>query len=916
MSELNPLTLGDTPDDYVENPDGSVDVPEADLEPKSPEDSGFYDNLADQIDSKVLNDISTNLIDLIEKDQQARKKRDEQYEEGIRRTGLGNDAPGGATFAGASKVVHPVMAEACIDFASSAIKELFPPSGPVKTEHVGIVSREQSERGERKKELMNWQLTTQMPEYYDELEQLLSQMPLGGAQYLKLRFDEALRRPIAEFVPIDEILVPYAASSFYMAQRMTHRQLITEKTFEDRIDSDFYRDIESLTDVGSMAPDQTASAAASDKVEGKSETAYNEDGLRAILEVYTWLEIDDDPLADSRKTPYIIHMDEFSKKVLAVYRNWDDQDETYEKLDWVVEWKFIPWRGAHGIGLPHLIGGLSAALTGALRALLDSAHINNAPSMLKLKGARGSVGTNKQVNITEVTEVEAPPNTDDIRKIAMPMPFNQPSPVLFQLLGFLTDAAKGVVSTAEEKISEAGNQMPVGTAMALIEQGSKVFSAIHGRLHRSQAKTLEILHRINSKWLDEESQQQKLGKVLATREDFTGSMDVIPASDPNIFSETQRYAQIQAVLQMSQDPSVQWNKTNIYKRMLQLMHVAQPDELLPVQLDPVTADPITEDDAGLKGTRLKADINQDHLAHIEAHLSTLSAPWIITNPMIPPQIIQGILGHINEHILMLQSETVAKMAHGMLLQAQAEGTPATPEQMTGAAIRQAQQVLGPKLQPVMQQIGMLQQELQKRTPPPQMPPEVQASLQIAQMDIQRKTQYDQATLQAKQAEMQANQQRDVAEQAMKQAQAQFEQQQTVSQQRFEQFMAAQQQAADARAIEMANQVELIRNEQDNKQHQMTELLKNHEDNQTQMFIEQMKQQLATLPAMQAAPSAETGPDLNPQLQQMQMYLDQLGKQQTNDALATVVQGLQATIEHLGRPKMIVRDAQGKAQGIQ
>lgn len=896
--EFDPRILGDVPDNFIENEDGSVTV-EDDFDTPVDNASDFYSNLADTLDSFVLGAVSSELIELVDKDKQAREKRDKQYEEGIRRTGLGNDAPGGAEFDGASRVVHPVMAEACVDFASSSIKELFPPSGPVKADHVGLVSKEQAERGARKTELMNWQLTKQIPEYYDELEQLLSQLPLGGAQYMKIRPDEKLKRPVVEFLPIDEILLPYSATSFYTSQRVTHRQLITRSTFDERVELGFYREVETLAAIiDGETPEQTAAALATDKVEGATDTAYNEDGLRAVLEMYVWRSFDGDGITAGEHAPYVIHIDEHTEKVLAIYRNWDEQDPTFEKLDWIVEWKFIPWRGAYGIGLPHLIGGLSAGLTGALRALLDAAHINNSPSMLKMKGARGSVGGNTQVQVTEITEIECPPNVDDIRKIAMPMPFNQPSPVLFQLLGFLQEAAKGVVSTAEEKISEAGNNMPVGTAMALIEQGSKVFSAIHARMHRSQAKTLEILHRINAKWLDEEQQMQKLGKVVATREDFVGSLDVIPASDPHIFSETQRYAQIQGVLQMAQDPSVPWNRAAIYRRMLDQMRVQQPEELLPIPPEPVTADPLTEDALLLEGKPVKGSPEQDHLAHIQAHLTTASLPWILSNPLVAPQIVQGLLAHVNEHIMLLQSVTTTEAAKHLMVQAQMAGLPVTPDQVSPIAIQQAGQMMAPKLQPIMQQIGAVQQQLQQRMPPPPMPPEIQATLKIAEMENQRKTQLDQATLQNKQTEQQATQQLEAAQFAMEQAQAQFEQQQQLAQQRFEQFMAVQEQSANVRAEEMSKQVELIRNQQDNHQHQMTELLKNHEDNQTQVFIERMKQELAPVIEGQTVRPVEAsgGSNTGAQLQQVQMMLDQLGRQQTDDALGTIMNDLRATIE--------------------
>ena len=846
--EFNPLTLGDTPEQYVENEDGSVDISIVGETPVSQTADQFDMNLVEVMDFGYL---GGELVEVIEIDMQSREKRDKQYEEGIRRTGLGDDAPGGAQFSGASKVVHPVMAEACVDFQSSTIKELFPPSGPVKTKYVGDMSRAQTERGKRKAEFMNWQLTTEMPEYYDELEQLLSQLPLGGAQYLKVRYDSDKGRPVAEFVPIDEVLVPYAATSFYTASRVTHRQLITRQMYEDRVASGLYFEARPLA-AEPESPDQTASSQATDKVEGVEETSYNEDGLRAILEVYTWRKFEDDPITGGELAPYIIHVDEHTETVLGVYRNWDEQDVTFSKLDWLVEWKFIPWRGAYGIGLPHLIGGLSAALTGALRALLDSAHINNAPSMLKLKTGR-TVGSNTSVNITEVTEIEAPPNTNDIRAIAMPMPFNQPSPVLFQLLGFLSDAAKGVVTTAEEKIADAGNQMPVGTAMALIEQGSKVFSAIHSRLHRSQSKVLEILHRINSKYVNEDSQRVKLGKVLATAEDFLGSMDVVPASDPNVFSEAQRYAQMQALLQMSQDPRVQWNVAEIYQRMLELMKVPQADKLLPKIQEPLTADPLVESNYIVQGKPVKPEVEQDHMAHMVGHLAFLEAPWIIQNPILPPQVCQTLMAHVNEHLMMYQAVMMGQNVStatksGIMAEA---GMQMGEEALIARTMAETVQQLGEALKPIMAKIGQLQQMVAQKQPPAQMPPEVQASLQIAQMDTQRKAEYDKGMLQIKQQELQQKQQSESASLQMEQQATQFRQMMEENAQRFDQMLRQAEQQAAARNELMSQQISLLINQQDNRQHQVTELLKNREDNQTALVIEEMKQHSQRMDAVDA-----------------------------------------------------------------
>ena len=414
-----------------ELPDGSAIVRLDDL--KGPEDNpDFYENLAEKFDANDLSSVALKYLDLIEKDKDAREERDKQYEEGLRRTGLGHDAPGGAQFQGASKVVHPVMAEACVDFAARAIKELFPADGPVKTKILGEVSEEKVERAERKRDYMNWQLTEQIEEYRDEQEQMLTQLPLGGSQYLKLWYDENKRRPCAEFVPIDNIYLPFAAANFYTAERVTEVQDITQETFELRVNAGLYTDI--MAYKPSEMPDESKPEKANNKIEGRSSKAENIDGIRRVFHIQTWMEWEDDEFSSGERAPYILMIDENDRSVVGLYRNWEDGDDTLAKLDWIIEFKFIPWRGAYAIGLPHLIGGLSAALTGALRALLDSAHINTAPTMLKLKGAKIS-GQSTTIEPTQVAEIEGAPGVDDVRKIAMPVPFNQPSPVLFQLLG-------------------------------------------------------------------------------------------------------------------------------------------------------------------------------------------------------------------------------------------------------------------------------------------------------------------------------------------------------------------------------------------------------------------------------------------------------------------------------------------------
>jgi hypothetical protein len=933
-------------EEMIELDDGSAEFP--DLEAvESVQQTEFLANLAEVFDPQESRDLAGDLCELIEKDRESRKKRDEQYEEGLRRSGLGNDAPGGAEFEGASKVVHPVLAEACVDFSARAIKELFPATGPVRRQQfTDALPPDVIERADRKVEYMNWQLTTQMQEYRPSLEQLLTQLPMGGSQFQKFWYDDRFKRPRVEFVPVDEILLPYSATCFYTATRATHRQLINKYEFAERVKSGLYRDI-FLGSSGST-PDQSDTAKANEKIEGKEDAGYNEDGLRAILEVYTWQSIPEDELSQGAYAPYIITIDEDTEECLAIYRNWSENDPLLAKLDWIVEWVFIPWRGAYGIGLPHLIGGLSAALTGALRALLDSAHINNAATMLKLRSGR-VVGQNTSVSVTQVCDIEGPAGIDDIRKLAMPMPFNPPSPVLANLMTELYGLAKGVVATADEKINQIGDRTPVGTTMSLIEQGSVTYSAIHSRLHGSQKKALEILHRIDATFLPAADPQNPNPGVI-TKELFQGSTDVIPVSDPSIFSEAQRFAQTQAMVQMAADQSVQWNKIALYKRALKQMRVDNPDEILPPIPQPVTADASTENTAAMSGSQLQANPQQDHYSHIIGHLTFISSPIQLQNPLASGQGLMNIANHIGQHIQMMESAMTMQTAQQLmqslmqayqtqmqsLQAAQMQGISVigqgpmqpAPDQVMAQAITQVQQQLAQQLGPVLQQLTQVMPEIQKKVPQPPMPPEIQASLQIAQMENDRKTKMDQATLANKQSEQQIDQQLESAKLQMDQQQQQFDQMVEKITLQSDRALESQKLAMDAQAQSIENQlrmqndqlvqeVELIKNKADNDQKQMTELLKNRDDNETKKIIEQMKAELTTFAQSQAPKEGEAKPsaDFTPQLQQMTDMLGQIRDEKLNTSLSTIMESLHATMAHMSAPTELVRGPDGKAVGM-
>ena len=638
-------------DDGVEDTDdGGAIVTLDEDESEQAKSPDFYKNLAEEMPEPDLDKLASQFLELVDRDREARKKRDEQYEEGLRRTGLGNDAPGGAQFQGASKVVHPMMTEACVDFAARAMKELMPAGGPAKDFIPGELTMARVKKAHRKTAFMNWQLTVQAPEFRAEIEQLLTQVPLGGAQYLKMSWDEHRNRPGFLFVAIDDMYLPFAATNFYSAQRRTHVQYLTQLDYKQRVRSGMYRDVDVVP--ASADPDFSEAAKANDKIEGRSETSYNEDGLRTVYEIYAIASLegqDADADVDVEPAPYILTIDKLSRKVLSIYRNWDELDETKEELQWFVEFPFVPWRGAYPIGLPHMIGGISAAATGALRALLDSAHISNSQTMLKLKGGtRG--GQTLEVQPTQVLEIEGGLNVDDVRKLAMPLPYNPPSGVLLQLLGVLVDAGKGVVRTTLDDMADQNANTPVGTTLARVEQGMVVFSAIHGRLHDAMGRVLRILHRLNGMYLDDEDVEAELGEELATRKDFEGPLDVVPVSDPNIFSEAQRYAQIQAIAQRAAAVPQLYNARKVEERILDTMKVPNAKDLLAPALEPHAQNAVNENVKATMGKPIVAFPEQDHIAHLKTHLSYMMNPALGMNPLIAPAYIPAMLAHIKEHI--------------------------------------------------------------------------------------------------------------------------------------------------------------------------------------------------------------------------------------------------------------------------
>jgi chaperonin GroES len=731
-------------EDYSEvedTEDGGAIIREKENDEDAQKNQAHFANIVDDVDQSMLVEATTDLLEKIDKDKEARSKRDKQYEEGLRRTGLGDDAPGGAQFTGANKVVHPMLIEACVDFSARVMKEIFPPSGPVKSKIQGEKNKEKVDKAERKAAFMNWQTTEQMTEFRGELEQLSTQLPLGGGQYLKMMWNPQHRRPAAEFIPIDDVYLPFAATNFYSAERKTHVQYVTKMEYMRRVKSGMYRDV----DVGTASePEYSKSTQANDKIEGRKESSYNEDGLRTIFEIYTYLDFGDGV------EPYILSVDKSSGLALSLYRNWEADDMHRKELDWIVEFGFVPWRGAYPIGLTHMIGGLSGAATGALRALMDSAHIQNIPTLLKLKGGPGGQTINLQP--TEVVEMEGGALVDDVRKIAMPMPFNPPSAVLFQLLGFLVDAGKGVVQTSFEKLSDQNPNAPVGTTLALIEQGMVVFSSIHSRLHSSMARVFKILHRINSAYMTDEDVEALESGLEIEPSDFDGPMDVIPVSDPAIFSEAQRFAQIQAIMQRAQAMPQMYDQRKVEELFLRNLKISA-DEVLQAMPGSEDIDPVSENVAATMGRPVFVLPKQDHMAHLKTHLAFLQSPLFGSNPVIARTFMLPIATHLRDHLLnyyLVEAHNAVDMAQREdLIQEEAD------EQV--AVILQVQKFIEQQLGGFAQQLAQIDQAAQQFAPKP--PVMQDKAMEIAQLNAQVQSQAMQQRAQMEQAKLQLQQQK-------------------------------------------------------------------------------------------------------------------------------------------------------------
>ena len=639
-------------------PEIEIEVQTNEMMPEEPQPVNIPHgaNLAEFIEEDELNKISDNLKAEYEGDKSSRSDWEKSYIDGIKLLGFKYEERA-RPFQGASGVTHPLLAEAATQFQAQAYKELLPPGGPVKCNIVGVTDLNTEDQAQRVREFMNYQITNVMEEYDPEMDQLLFNLGLAGSAFKKIYYDGQEQRARASFVPVEDLIVPFYATDLASSPRVTH---VVKQNFNDIRKSQvggFYRDVEIRPSVMNNDDVQDAYRDA----EGISASSYGEedDNEYTLFEVHCDLDIpgfEDTDLQSGEPTgirlPYVVTIDEGSGKVLSIYRNYRENDPLRKKIQYFVHYKFLPGLGFYGFGLIHMLGGLSRTATSALRQLIDAGTLSNLPAGFKARGLRVADDDNP-IQPGEFRDVDAP--SGDLRQGLLPLPYKEPSQTLFLLLGFCVDAGKRFAAVADAKIADSNQSNPVGTTMAMIEQGTKVMSAIHKRCHYAQKIEFKLLAKVFQTYLPPEYPYNVVGgNRMIKQTDFDDRVDIIPVSDPNIFSMSQRIQLAQAQLQLSQTNPQIHNVYEAYRRMYQALGVQNIQAILNPPPKPMPMDPSMENSNALKAKELQAFPEQDHAAHIRTHRAFMSSTLVRTSVLA----MASLQSHISQHISFLARQLV------------------------------------------------------------------------------------------------------------------------------------------------------------------------------------------------------------------------------------------------------------------
>jgi hypothetical protein len=711
------------PSEIIEEEDGSVTLNFEDAvqeELLADQDA----NLAELLDERLLMDISSELISFYEDDKTSRDDWEDTYRNGLDLLGIkyeDREEP----FRGSSGVTHPVIAEAVTQFQAQAYKELLPSSGPVKTLILGAVSPDVEAQSQRVSNFMNYQITNVMEEYDPEMDRLLFYLPLAGSAFKKTYFDDILDRAVSRFVAADDLVVPYNATDLQSASRITHITRMSENSVRKFQAAGFYRDVDLDPYEGD---DELRDKERS--LMGISKTSESDDCT--LLEMHVDLDLEGfehrspiDNEVTGIKLPYIVTIDEGSSTVLSIRRNWVENDEYYKKVPYFTHYKFLPGLGFYGFGLLHMIGGLGRSATAILRQLIDAGTLANLPAGFKARGIRIR-DADEPLSPGEFRDIDVPGGA--LRDSIMPLPYKEPSQTLMQLLGFVVEAGRRFAAIADLQVGDGNQSAAVGTTVALLERGSKVMSAIHKRLHYAQKLEFKMLAKIFSESLPPVYPYNIHGADASIKQaDFDDRIDVVPVSDPNIFSMSQRLALAQTQLELAQTNPQMHNLYEAYKRIYEAIGVQNIDAILPPPPTPQPMDPGIENARAVIQEMLQAFPTQDHDAHIQAHIAFMMTPI----PSTTPPIFGLLQAHLCEHIA-LKARGVA-MAEMTIMGQQAQQMGQQPPPMDVEA-------------KVAQLIAQYTQEVMAAIMPPSEGPvdplvELRSKeLDIKTMDVQRKAQ--------------------------------------------------------------------------------------------------------------------------------------------------------------------------------
>jgi len=606
---------------------------------------GHYDNLAELLPEEILMPLGSELHQNYSDYKSSRQDWEQAYIKGLDLLGFKYEQRT-EPFQGASGATHPVLAEAVTQFQALAYKELLPAQGPVRTQTVGAPSPEKSTQAERVKEFMNYQLMDQMPEYETEFDQMLFYLPLSGSAFKKVYYDELLGRAVSKFVPADDLIVPYTATSLDDAESIIHRIKTSGNDLRKQQVAGFYRDI----DLTPSYDNETDLDKKEHELEGIRQTGKNED-VFTLLECHVNLDIEgfEDRGPDGEitgiKLPYIVTIEENSRQILSIRRNYEIGDPLRKKISYFVHFKFLPGLGFYGFGLIHMIGGLSRTATSALRSLLDAGTLSNLPAGFKQRGIRIRDDA-QSIQPGEFRDVDAPGG--NIRDAFMTLPFKEPSATLLQLMGVVVQAGQRFASIADMQVGEGNQQAAVGTTVALLERGSRTMSAIHKRLYVSLKSEFKLLARVFKLYLPQEYPYDVVGGQRVIKQaDFDDKVDILPVADPNIFSQTQRISLAQTELQLAQSNPQIHNLYAAYRNMYEALGVKNIDLILKKPQPPQPKDPSLEHIDALSGIPFQAFKGQDHRAHITAHINFMSTNIAKNNPVINASLQKNIFEHIS-----------------------------------------------------------------------------------------------------------------------------------------------------------------------------------------------------------------------------------------------------------------------------